>query len=130
MDNRKKCTLCEKVFESESPAVLTMSGFGNARYICPECEENDNDSTHHYTDAHTVSETRYFSLEETEDSVLDMTLFSLGYPIGCYYEVESSIDGLTEECDLFSTDLTSSLTAASKSKIFALSDDRVFLMDK
>lgn len=39
MDNRKKCTLCEKVFESESPAVLTMSGFGNARYICPECEE-------------------------------------------------------------------------------------------
>ena len=39
MDNQKKCTVCKVMFDGESAAVLTMSGFGNARYICPECEE-------------------------------------------------------------------------------------------
>ena len=38
MDNQKKCTVCKAMFDGESAAVLTMSGFGNARYICPECE--------------------------------------------------------------------------------------------
>ena len=39
MDNRKKCTICKNIFDGEDAAVLTMSGFGNARYICPDCEE-------------------------------------------------------------------------------------------
>lgn len=120
------CNVCGKSFK-----LLKHAGdIREQQIICPTCEENDNESTYHYIGAHTVSETRYFSLEETEEQVLDMTLFSLGYPIGCYYEVESCSDGPTEEFDLFSTDLTSSITVASESKIFALSDDRDFLMDK
>ena len=45
MDNRKKCTLCKEIFESDDAAVLTMSGFGNARYVCPECERLMDEAT-------------------------------------------------------------------------------------
>ena len=32
------CVICRNKFEAESPAVLFISGYGNKRYICPECE--------------------------------------------------------------------------------------------
>ena len=32
-----KCTMCRSTFDSKDASILTMSGFGNARYICPEC---------------------------------------------------------------------------------------------
>ena len=32
------CTICRAKFESESPAVLFVSGYGTRRCICPDCE--------------------------------------------------------------------------------------------
>ncbi len=32
------CVICRNKFESESPAVLFVSGYGNRRCICEECE--------------------------------------------------------------------------------------------
>lgn len=32
------CAICRNKFESESPAVLFVSGYGNRRCLCPECE--------------------------------------------------------------------------------------------
>lgn len=32
------CSICKKTFTSDEPAVLAISGYGNARYICDECE--------------------------------------------------------------------------------------------
>ena len=37
MENTKKCTICRNLFDADDAAILTMSGYGNARYICPEC---------------------------------------------------------------------------------------------
>lgn len=39
MENAKKCTICKNIFDGENASILTMSGFGNARLICPECAE-------------------------------------------------------------------------------------------
>ena len=41
----KHCSLCKKAIESEEPAILTMSGFGNPRYICEECEKDLDNAT-------------------------------------------------------------------------------------
>lgn len=38
MPNERKCCICKKMFTAEDPAVLTMSAYGNARYLCGECE--------------------------------------------------------------------------------------------
>ena len=32
------CVVCRNKFESESPAVLFVNGYGNRRCLCPECE--------------------------------------------------------------------------------------------
>ena len=32
------CSICGKAIEKEEPSVLTISGYGNPRYICEECE--------------------------------------------------------------------------------------------
>ena len=32
------CAICRNKFESESPAVLFVSGYGTRRCLCPECE--------------------------------------------------------------------------------------------
>ena len=32
------CVICRSKFESESPAVLFVSGYGSRRCICPACE--------------------------------------------------------------------------------------------
>ena len=37
MENSKKCTVCTEIFDGSLASILTMSGFGNARLICPEC---------------------------------------------------------------------------------------------
>lgn len=39
MENSRKCTVCKKLFDGSEASILTMSGFGNARLICPECAE-------------------------------------------------------------------------------------------
>ncbi len=33
----KVCSICGKTTENEDAPVLTISGFGNARYLCDEC---------------------------------------------------------------------------------------------
>lgn len=32
------CAICRNEFKSESPAILFVSGYGNRRCLCPECE--------------------------------------------------------------------------------------------
>ena len=32
------CSLCKKEFESDDAALLTVSGVGNKRYLCEDCE--------------------------------------------------------------------------------------------
>lgn len=32
------CVICRNKFEAESPAILFVSGYGNRRCLCPECE--------------------------------------------------------------------------------------------
>ncbi len=32
-----KCSICNAEINSEEPAILTMSGYGNPRYLCEEC---------------------------------------------------------------------------------------------
>lgn len=39
MENSKKCTVCAEIFDGAEASILTMSGFGNARFICPECSK-------------------------------------------------------------------------------------------
>lgn len=67
---------------------------------------------------------RTFSLSETDDAILDMTLFDLGYPIGCYYEAEETDNISYEQMKLSLTldnfDLSSFIP---KSITFALSED-------
>ena len=41
----KRCSICHGNIESDEPAVLTMSGFGNPRYICSLCEKDLDDAT-------------------------------------------------------------------------------------
>lgn len=119
------CNICGRPFK-----LLKHSGdIREQQIICHECEENDRDATFNQKSNHTVTETRYFALEETENEVLDMTLFELGYPIGCYYEAECVDTNPAKECELLSLD-SSVFTVASEAKTFALSDDRNFLMDR
>ena len=39
MEDNRKCTICKNIFNGTEASILTMSGFGNARLICPECAE-------------------------------------------------------------------------------------------
>ena len=39
MENKKKCAVCYTDVDGENSAILAMGGFGNPRYLCPECEE-------------------------------------------------------------------------------------------
>lgn len=41
----KKCSICHANIETEEPAVLTMSGFGNPRHICASCENDLDEAT-------------------------------------------------------------------------------------
>lgn len=34
-----RCAVCNAPIEGESPAILTMGGFGHPRYLCPACAE-------------------------------------------------------------------------------------------
>ncbi len=120
------CNVCGKTFK-----LLRHAGdIREQQIICPECSDKNDDTMSLQNHERKVVDTRYFSLEETPDIVLDATMFNLGYPIGCYYEVETSMDTQSEEIDLFSSDSISTLSTTCTSKTFALSDDRDFLMDK
>ena len=35
----KVCSICGKPIENENAPILTISGFGNARYVCDECSD-------------------------------------------------------------------------------------------
>jgi hypothetical protein len=35
----KVCSICGKPIENEDAPILTISGFGNARYLCDECAD-------------------------------------------------------------------------------------------
>ena len=35
----KLCSLCKASVDSEDAAILTLGGFGNAKYLCKECDE-------------------------------------------------------------------------------------------
>lgn len=35
----KVCSICGKPIENENAPILTISGFGNARYLCDECSD-------------------------------------------------------------------------------------------
>jgi len=41
----RSCCICKAKFEAESPAVLTMGGFANPRYLCSECESDFDEAT-------------------------------------------------------------------------------------
>ena len=34
------CCVCKKLIESEEPSVLTVSSFGNPRYLCDGCDSD------------------------------------------------------------------------------------------
>ena len=34
----KKCCICQRSVDAENASILTMSGYGNPRYLCEECE--------------------------------------------------------------------------------------------
>lgn len=34
----EKCSICRKNIENEEPAILTVGGFGNPKYLCEECD--------------------------------------------------------------------------------------------
>ncbi len=35
-----KCAICFSQVDAENAAILTMSGYGNPRYLCPDCEHD------------------------------------------------------------------------------------------
>ena len=41
----KNCCICKASFDGEAPAILTMGGYANPRYLCPECEGDFEDAT-------------------------------------------------------------------------------------
>lgn len=34
----EKCSICRRNIENEEPAILTVGGFGNPKYLCEECD--------------------------------------------------------------------------------------------
>ena len=36
-DEPTKCSICNALITDDEPAILTMSGYGNPRYICEDC---------------------------------------------------------------------------------------------
>ena len=41
----KICSVCAKTTDSETAAILAIGGYGNARYICSECESDMDTAT-------------------------------------------------------------------------------------
>lgn len=123
---KEKCRICGEDFElNKHSGELRLS-----QIVCNKCAEL---SDVHYRnfDNQDAVETRYFSLEETPNNILDMRLFDLGYPIGCYYETEEvSISSITEEVNLSSFDDDQLFDEVDNNKFFCLNNDRCFLMDK
>ena len=38
MAEKKKCCICQAEVDSKIASILTMSGYGNPRYLCADCE--------------------------------------------------------------------------------------------
>lgn len=99
--------------------------------VCDKCAQTVDESYNRFENTNAIA-TRYFSLEETPDDILDTTLLELGYPIGCYYETEPvDSTAITEEICLSCLDVEDGNEAEiADNKYFYLSDDRHFLFDK
>ena len=41
----KRCSICGRITESETSAILVMGGFGNPKYLCCECSEDFDTAT-------------------------------------------------------------------------------------
>lgn len=41
-----RCCICRREVTDENAPILTMSGYGNPRYVCSECEANIEKATH------------------------------------------------------------------------------------
>ncbi len=41
----KLCSCCNAPVDSESAAILTLGGFGNAKYLCEDCDQTLNTAT-------------------------------------------------------------------------------------
>ncbi len=41
----KLCCICKKAVDSETAAILTVGGYGNAKYLCEDCVEDLDNST-------------------------------------------------------------------------------------
>ncbi|MBR4072917.1 MAG: ThiF family adenylyltransferase, partial [Clostridia bacterium] len=124
---KEKCRICGEEFN-------LFKHSGNIRQnqiICDKCKDLASTDYLDFDNPDVVT-TRYFSLDDTPAEILDMCLFELGYPIGCYYEVEEFEQPvITEEICL--TELTEDdgeeLTAVDN-KFFCLNEDCRFLLEK
>ena len=128
----ENCSVCGNEFR-----LLKHSGdIRKTEILCEECYANCNETTH-AEKTKEATYTRYFSLNDTDDDILDLTLFELGYPIGGYYEAElicenddEHIYESDEEAVVLTIDDDFEDIAYSECVIFAMGDDRFFLIDK
>lgn len=123
---REKCRICGEDFELNKHS----GDLRQSQIICQHCAELSDTHYRHFDNPDAV-ETRYFSLDETPDAILDTCLFDLGFPIGCYYETEEvCATSVTEEVTLLTFDDEDTFDDVVTSKTFCLSNDRLFLLDK
>lgn len=121
-----RCKFCGKEFR-----ICKHTGeIRENQIICDDCLGTAHTSLTRF-DTECAVEARYFSLNETDDELLDTPLFMLGYPIGCYYEVEEIIaetnaKELASEISL--DDFT--LGDIAESKTFTLREDKFFLISE
>ena len=114
-----QCRSCGKKI-----SVLKHSGLiRDDEVLCDSCK-----SVSYYgsksTETQEPVQVREFSLSETDDEILDMTLFDLGYPIGCYYETEETNNASYEQEELsLELDDFDFASIVPKSITFALKDD-------
>ena len=56
----KLCCICNKSVDSETAAILTVGGYGNAKYLCEECAEDLDTS---------ISATEFDTIKSAMDSI-------------------------------------------------------------
>lgn len=102
-----------------------------SQIVCDKCAETSS-KNHKKIENTEVIATRYFSLEDTLDDILDTELFKLGYPIGCYYETEPVFENtLTEEvCLSIMDDDGREESELTDNKYFCFNSDRNYFFDK
>lgn len=93
--------------------------------ICNTCQTR---VQHHKFDGgeHALALTA-FRFDETNEALLDKTLFDLGYPVGAYYVAEKIIaPTLSAESEM---DLDNLFADTAKEKVFVLKDDEKYLFE-